>query len=78
MAQRQRDLMPFKVAPVGCQAGAGVSSGGTGSPSRSVARDAGLSRERLYRALSEDANPSFATVLKVARALGQRLHAEAA
>lgn len=42
-----------------------------------VARDAGLSRESLYRALSEEGNPSFATVLKVARALGVRLHAEA-
>ena len=30
-----------------------------------VARDAGLSRESLYKALSEDGNPSFATVLKV-------------
>jgi probable addiction module antidote protein len=43
-----------------------------------VARDAGLSRESLYKALSENGNPSFATVLKVARALGVRLHAEAA
>jgi probable addiction module antidote protein len=43
-----------------------------------VARDAGLSRESLYKALSETGNPSFATVLKVARALGVRLHAEAA
>ena len=43
-----------------------------------VAKDAGLSRESLYRALSEDGNPSFATVLKVARALGLRLHAEPA
>jgi len=43
-----------------------------------VARDAGLSRESLYMALSENGNPSFATVLKVARALGVRLHAEAA
>src|SRR6266850_2525856 len=42
-----------------------------------VARDAGLSRESLYKALSENGNPSFATVLKVARALGVRLHAEA-
>ena len=41
-----------------------------------VARDAGLSRESLYKALSEDGNPSFATVLKVARALGVRLHAQ--
>jgi probable addiction module antidote protein len=43
-----------------------------------VARDAGLSRESLYKALSENGNPSFATVLKVARALGVRLRAEAA
>jgi probable addiction module antidote protein len=43
-----------------------------------VAKDAGLSRESLYRALSEGGNPSFATVLKVARALGVKLHAEAA
>ena len=43
-----------------------------------VARDAGLSRESLYKALSESGNPSFATVLKVARALGVRLHAEPA
>lgn len=43
-----------------------------------VARDAGLSRESLYKALSATGNPSFATVLKVARALGVRLHAEAA
>lgn len=40
-----------------------------------VARDAGLSRESLYKALSEGGNPSFATILKVARALGVRLHA---
>jgi len=43
-----------------------------------VAKDAGLSRESLYRALSAEGNPSFATVLKVARALGVRLHAQAA
>lgn len=43
-----------------------------------VAKEAGLSRESLYRALSEGGNPSFATVLKVARALGMRLHAQPA
>ena len=42
-----------------------------------VAKDAGLSRESLYRSLSADVNPSFATVLKVAKALGLRLHAQA-
>lgn len=39
-----------------------------------VARDAGLSRESLYKSLSENGNPSFATILKVAHALGLRLH----
>jgi len=43
-----------------------------------VARDAGLSRESLYKALSETGNPSFATVLRVARALGMKFHASAA
>jgi probable addiction module antidote protein len=43
-----------------------------------VAKDAGLSRESLYRALSTHGNPSFTTVLKVAKAVGVRLHALAA
>ena len=43
-----------------------------------VARDAGLGRESLYKALGDNGNPSLATVLKVAKALGIRLHAEAA
>jgi probable addiction module antidote protein len=43
-----------------------------------VAKDAGLSRESLYRALSAGGNPSFATILKVAKALGVRLHAQPA
>ncbi len=41
-----------------------------------VAKVTGLSRESLYRALSADGNPSFATVLKVTKALGLRLHAQ--
>lgn len=40
-----------------------------------VARDAGLSRESLYKALSGDRNPSFETILKVIGALELRLHA---
>ncbi len=43
-----------------------------------VAKDAGLSREGLYRALSAEGNPSLATILKVAKALGIRFHAQAA
>lgn len=38
-----------------------------------LARDVGMSREGLYKALSEGGNPSFITVLKVAHALGLRL-----
>ena len=43
-----------------------------------VARDAGLSRESLYKALSGERNPGFDTILKVIDALGLRLHAKTA
>ncbi len=43
-----------------------------------VARDSGLSRESLYKALSGDRAPSFETILKVIRALGLKLHFDAA
>lgn len=42
-----------------------------------VARDAGLSRESLYKALSGERSPDFDTILKVIGALGLKLHAEA-
>jgi probable addiction module antidote protein len=42
-----------------------------------IARETGLGRESLYKALSPEGNPEFATVLKVVRALGLRLHATA-
>lgn len=42
-----------------------------------VARDAGLSRESLYKALSGERSPGFDTILKVIAALGLKLHAEA-
>ena len=38
-----------------------------------LARDADISREGLYKALSPDGNPSFATVAKIANALGLRI-----
>lgn len=41
-----------------------------------VAKDTGLARESLYRALSSGGNPEFATVLKVLSAVGLRLHVE--
>ena len=40
-----------------------------------IARETGLGRESLYKALSAEGNPEFATVLKVLRSLGLRLHA---
>jgi len=43
-----------------------------------VARDSGLSRESLYKALSGDRSPDFETILKILTALGIRLHAKAA
>ena len=43
-----------------------------------VARETGLGRESLYKSLSPDGNPEFATVLKVVRALGLKLRATVA
>ncbi len=43
-----------------------------------VAKDSGLSRESLYKALSGERIPSFDTILKVVSALGLSLHAQAA
>ncbi len=40
-----------------------------------VARESGLGRESLYKALSPDGNPELSTVLRVVRALGLELHA---
>jgi probable addiction module antidote protein len=38
-----------------------------------LAKETGISREGLYKALSSDGNPSLATVLKVVKALGLKL-----
>ncbi len=43
-----------------------------------LARDTGISREGLYRALSAEGNPEFSTVMKVIRAIGIKLHADIA
>jgi probable addiction module antidote protein len=43
-----------------------------------VARETGLGRESLYKALSSEGNPGLATILKVIRAVGLRLHASPA
>ncbi len=43
-----------------------------------IARETGLGRESLYKALSPEGNPEFSTVLKVLRALGLKLHASPA
>ena len=40
-----------------------------------IAREAGLGRESLYKALSAEGNPEFATIMKVIAALGLQLHA---
>ena len=39
-----------------------------------VARDAGMGRESLYKALSPEGNPELGTILNVLKALGLRLH----
>lgn len=43
-----------------------------------LARDTGLGRESLYKALSPNGNPEFSTIMKVVQALGLRLHASTA
>lgn len=43
-----------------------------------LARDTGLAREGLYKALSPEGNPEFSTIMKVIKALGLKLHASAA
>jgi probable addiction module antidote protein len=40
-----------------------------------IARDAGLGRESLYKALSAEGKPEFATIMKVIAALELQLHA---
>ena len=41
-----------------------------------LARETGISREGLYKALSGEGNPEFATILKVMNALGLKLHTQ--
>jgi len=41
-----------------------------------LAKDAGLGRESLYKALAPGSKPRYETVMKVVRALGVKLHAE--
>ncbi|MDD2893925.1 MAG: putative addiction module antidote protein [Halothiobacillaceae bacterium] len=43
-----------------------------------LAKDTGLGRESLYKALSGEGNPSFATIIKVMKALGLKLQLKAA
>lgn len=43
-----------------------------------IARETGLGRESLYKALAPEGNPELATVLKVVRSLGLKLHAKTA
>ena len=43
-----------------------------------LAKDTGLGRESLYKALSGEGNPSFATILKVKHALGIKLQPQSA
>jgi probable addiction module antidote protein len=43
-------------------------------PQGQLARETGLGRESLYKALSLQGNPELGTVMKVMRSLGLRLH----
>jgi probable addiction module antidote protein len=43
-----------------------------------LARETGLGRESLYKALSAGGNPQLSTVLKIAKALGLQFHVKPA
>jgi probable addiction module antidote protein len=43
-----------------------------------LAKETGMGRESLYKALSPNGNPEFSTIMKVVQALGLRLHATSA
>jgi probable addiction module antidote protein len=45
---------------------------------REIAKNAGLNRESLYKALGENGNPGFATMMRIVRALGLTLSARPA
>ena len=38
-----------------------------------LARDIGMTREGIYKALSDNGNPTFATIMRITRALGMRV-----
>ena len=38
-----------------------------------LARDVGMTREGIYKALSDNGNPTFATIMRITRALGMRV-----
>ena len=38
-----------------------------------IARDIGMTRESIYKALSDNGNPTFATIMRITRALGVRV-----
>ncbi len=64
--QRERYLRPEGAEPISSMQAKGVSQ---------IARDAGLGLESVYKALSDEGNPEFATVMKVISAIGLQLHA---
>jgi len=57
---------------------AAVGDGAKARGMAKIARDSGLGRESLYKALAPGAKPRFDTVMKVLQALGIKLHAEPA
>ena len=63
---RERYLRPEGAEPISSMQAKGVSQ---------IARDAGLRRESLYKTLSAEGKPEFATIMKVIAALELQLHA---
>jgi prolyl-tRNA editing enzyme YbaK/EbsC (Cys-tRNA(Pro) deacylase) len=64
--QRARYRRPEGAEPISSMQATGTSQ---------IARDAGLRRESLYKTLSAEGKPEFATIMKVIAALELQLHA---
>ena len=78
--EKEEDIQPYMEACIGYDPGDGsFIRAALGDIARvrgmsQIARDSGVGREHLYRALSTEGNPEFSTILKVMKALGLHLH----
>ncbi|MCA1967958.1 MAG: putative addiction module antidote protein [Rhizobium sp.] len=73
--QRQDCLLAFACSLTGVEIRRALNTVARSLGMTAVAEEAGLGRESLYKALGDNGNPEFATVLKLMRAMGLKLSA---